>query len=620
MYIGNICDVPDIMKILRIVNIILTIIRIAIPIILIVSVMLDYMHAIKDNDELAKTSKLAVKKLAAALLVFLIPTFVKTIANVIGTTEYTHCLGTITKEQIVAAYNEVENDLVEKAEQSLDINDYNNAKIYLNNITDDEARKDYLARLEVVKAQIDEANKKKQEESQGGYPSQTYGSCEFVQKRAGNMTYGLCVPKNYSNQSIPMIVWLHGAGEVGGGFGTLKGSGLLKVVEKWSSTGLEDIPAIIVAPLNMTGSWGDRTNINGVKAVMDDVMSSYNINKNNVSLIGHSLGGSGVYLIGAAHQSYFTCIVMLSGYVDRPSDATINYFKNIPMKGYSESGSALTHTTNFFKSIGKESEVRKLNCSHGEVPKVALTIDDNGDKRSDLIYWMLSNGKGSNYGTVADNGTQGTPVVDSGGNTACNKNGKYTQCSPSRGVFGSFPYYDSEPNSTSNRNSLEMDPVWKKNNLTSISKTCSNGLKMYWTVHVKAKSTFQKAQDKICQITTTGIDGIIYDKEDIRFNGTTVIRFISNSKSISNHAYGLAIDINADGKYTIDGKTYTPYGRDINQYNNFVKALGNENDTRNINYVLWVKIFKPLGFTWGRNWSASSYDGMHFEIDWKNAK
>ena len=55
-------------------------------------------------------------------------------------------------------------------------------------------------------------------------------------------------------------------------------------------------------------------------------------------------------------------------------------------------------------------------------------------------------------------------------------------------------------------------------------------------------------------------------------------------------------------------------------YNNFIKALGNENDTRNINYVLWVKIFKPLGFTWGRNWSASSYDGMHFEIDWKNAK
>jgi hypothetical protein len=165
-----------------------------------------------------------------------------------------------------------------------------------------------------------------------------------------------------------------------------------------------------------------------------------------------------------------------------------------------------------------------------------------------------------------------------------------------------------------------MDPSWRKQNFTTVSKTCSNGKKMNWTVHVKAKSIWEKVQEKICQITTTGIDGVVYSPDEIIFSGPTVVRFVSNSKTISNHAYGLAIDVNPSNKYTIGSNTFQPYGRNIKTYDDFVKALGNENDTRNINYVLWVKIFKPLGFEWGRYWSGSSFDGMHFEIDWKNAK
>ena len=51
-------------------------------------------------------------------------------------------------------------------------------------------------------------------------------------------------------------------------------------------------------------------------------MSDYNINRKNVALIGHSLGGSGVYYVAAANQSYFSSITMLSGYVSSPSSNT----------------------------------------------------------------------------------------------------------------------------------------------------------------------------------------------------------------------------------------------------------------------------------------------------------
>ena len=84
------------------------------------------------------------------------------------------------------------------------------------------------------------------------------------------------------------------------------------------------------------------------------------------------------------------------------------------------------------------------------------------------------------------------------------------------------------------------------------------------------------------------------------------------------------MDINPGQSYTVNGKSYKPYDRDVKAYENFVKALGSEEDQRNINYIVWKKVFQPLGFVWGGNWGrngkSGKYDGMHFEIDWRQTK
>ena len=81
----SICDVPDVLKVMRLIKIVITIIKIAVPIILIISVMIDYAKAVSsdDNDLLRKANTLAVKKAIGALLVFFIPTFVSIIAIII---------------------------------------------------------------------------------------------------------------------------------------------------------------------------------------------------------------------------------------------------------------------------------------------------------------------------------------------------------------------------------------------------------------------------------------------------------------------------------------------------------------------------------------------------------
>ncbi len=102
----SICDLPDVVKVMGIVKIVITIIRIAVPILLMVSVMIDFVRAILDA-ELNKITKVMVNKVIAAVLVFLIPTFVRLIANIVGvSTEYEKCLGDLTVETTELAYND----------------------------------------------------------------------------------------------------------------------------------------------------------------------------------------------------------------------------------------------------------------------------------------------------------------------------------------------------------------------------------------------------------------------------------------------------------------------------------------------------------------------------------
>ena len=157
--IASICEMPEVLRIMRIINIVISIIRIIVPIILIVSAMIDLVRAVT-NAELNKISKPIINKVIAAILVFLIPTFVRLIATIASNNgEYEKCLKDISKDVIENAFVEREEGYVSAAEESEEISDYNTGVYYLTNIKNKDKYKEFADRLAKVKEAIEEKRK-----------------------------------------------------------------------------------------------------------------------------------------------------------------------------------------------------------------------------------------------------------------------------------------------------------------------------------------------------------------------------------------------------------------------------------------------------------------------------
>ena len=152
----SVCDVPDVLKVMKIVNLVINIIRIVVPIMLIVTGMIDYMKATTDGEGVSKPNKLLVSKIVAAVIVVAVPTLVNIVFNVIDPKEVTYisCLDNATTERINELYQENMEKRLREARNSKTNQAYQDAKNYLTNIKDPALKEQYKKELEEIKTQI----------------------------------------------------------------------------------------------------------------------------------------------------------------------------------------------------------------------------------------------------------------------------------------------------------------------------------------------------------------------------------------------------------------------------------------------------------------------------------
>lgn len=97
------------------------------------------------------------------------------------------------------------------------------------------------------------------------------------------------------------------------------------------------------------------------------------------------------------------------------------------------------------------------------------------------------------------------------------------------------------------------------------------------------------------------------DNESMMSNNTTCFDFRNavNSRKLSNHAYGLAIDINPIQNPYIKAKQILPVNAQVDDTEGRIRhsdRLGSKA----------IEIFRKYGWTWGGNWNSLK-DYMHFE-------
>lgn len=260
----------------------------------------------------------------------------------------------------------------------------------------------------------------------------------------------------------------------------------------------------------------------------------------------------------------------------------------------------------YLKNYKQSAEYWKKQAKNGY--SFTEILSDTFEGKATLIECQDSSNDvfGGNVNNNYDYGSQ--EVIDTSNN--------YPKKSPSIGEFIGFPYKE-------DGNNIEIDPNWTSKNLVDVSTNCSSGgWNKTYKVNKAVKGNFEQAFKNVCKLLTEGIDGCKLSSSDL-VNGSTHTEKKTSSGMIDIHSYGLAQDWNYSAKYSIGGKTYTPYdsSKSRQNYNLFInEALdGKENDCQNINYVLWKYAYGPAGFKWFGNNKDSSFDGMHFEIDY-NAK
>ena len=136
----GICDTAEILSVIRLIRIVINAIQIIVPIVLIVTLSLDFSRATftHDDNALIQARNKAVFKAIAAVCIFAIPTFVNVLMKAsINDDTYKTCLQSATQENIDLAFEARADRYMTNARNSLTRETYTFAKNNLKYVKDE---------------------------------------------------------------------------------------------------------------------------------------------------------------------------------------------------------------------------------------------------------------------------------------------------------------------------------------------------------------------------------------------------------------------------------------------------------------------------------------------------
>lgn len=387
----SICGTATVLSVIRLVRIVVTIIKIVVPILLIVTAMTNYLKAIS-NGELEKTNKSFVNQIIAAIAVFMVPTLITLILNLVWPdSEVNQCWVNATSENIAKIRIENVNNVIAKLEKNFSVTNYRLALNSVNEIEDRDTREELLEKVKSYEKYVDISHnidslckkfdrKKYKElyttieeiENEGIRDSLLLKIDDSCGKILGvdpgtytfkleDLSYKVFIPDG-AVQNMPLIMYLHGDG----------GNESLLYTYVSSVYG-KNFPFILVAP--MGGMWAETSGRTGnLKSIIDAVCDEYNCDTSRISISGHSRGAIGTWAMVNQYPDLFYSAVPVSctGYI------TGSNFKHTKVKAFcGNQGDDLYYYDGMLGNVasiqnaGGNAEFIELNAGHGGTPPLA---------------------------------------------------------------------------------------------------------------------------------------------------------------------------------------------------------------------------------------------------------
>jgi predicted peptidase len=129
-------------------------------------------------------------------------------------------------------------------------------------------------------------------------------------KNGDEMFYLMYTPEGYeeSDESWPLVVFLHGSGERGKDYQLLKKHGPPKNAE---NTEVNDLPFLILSPQLPQNYRGWQTS--ELTSLLDEIIKDYNVDENRIYLTGLSMGGYGTWLWAFEEPDRFAALAPICG-------------------------------------------------------------------------------------------------------------------------------------------------------------------------------------------------------------------------------------------------------------------------------------------------------------------
>lgn len=215
----------------------------------------------------------------------------------------------------------------------------------------------------------------------------SFTACSINTSQLGTFRYWLYTPSD-PTENMPLIVYLHG------GSGKGDDLNLITAVDGFpqylQSGQLGDVRAYVVIPQLPSTQKGWVNAAESISELIDHTVSTYKINKSNISLTGHSMGGTGTWNLACTYPSLFARIAPLSGSIRNTPDI-IDNLKNIPVRAFVGSADTIVPPDSSkeviaaLKAAGGSAEITVFDSAdHFSVPSLAFL-----DTNIDLIGWLI---------------------------------------------------------------------------------------------------------------------------------------------------------------------------------------------------------------------------------------